>query len=123
MYTIVVVYVTHDVDGYMIIELSPQSSQIDVTMFVYVDVWVIVDTLSAVSVMHCDSVDNGTELGMSVFSDSEVDWLCWLEGVTELMGLELKLEIELMTMLDDGISEIIELELELLETSDEVLGS
>ena len=39
------------------------------------------------------------------------------------MGLELKLEIELMTMLDDGISEIIELELELLETSDEVLGS
>ena len=76
MYTIVVVYVTHDVDGYMINELSPQSSQIDVTMFVYVDVWVIVDTLSVVSVMHCDSVDNGVELGLSVLSDSEADWLC-----------------------------------------------
>ena len=39
------------------------------------------------------------------------------------LELELKLEIELMTMLDDGISEIIELELELVEASDEVLGS
>ena len=76
MYTIFVVYVTQDVDGYMIIELSPQSSQIDVTMFVYVDVWVIVDTLSVVSVMHCDSVDNGAELGMSVLSGSEDGWLC-----------------------------------------------